>query len=110
MPNVTGKAGEVILVIDHDLYNTNIGKEFRKQLLQDYPALPQPEPLFDLIQIPSQAFTSIFKTHRNILIVRISDEYPEPKMIIQKDLYAKPQMVINIIAPTNEKLEELITR
>jgi hypothetical protein len=108
LPNVTGKSGEVILVIDHELYKTNIGIEFRKLLLHDYPALPQPEPLFDLIQIPSQAFTSIFKTHRNILIVRVSDEYPEPKMIIQKDLYAKPQMVINIIAPNNVMLEALI--
>ncbi|OFX88190.1 MAG: hypothetical protein A2X00_05360 [Bacteroidetes bacterium GWE2_32_14] len=108
LPNVTGKAGEVILVLDNDLYSSNIGKEFKRHLVRDYPGLPQPEPLFDLIQIPYQAFTSIFKTHRNVLIVRVSDEYKEPKMIIQKDLYAKPQMVINILAPNNAALESLI--
>lgn len=108
LPNVTGKAGEVVLVMEEDLYNSNSGKEFRKHLLIDYPALPQPEPLFDLVQIPYSAFTSIFKTHRNILIVRIEDEFKEPKMIVQKDLYAKPQIVINILASSNEMLEELI--
>jgi len=108
LPNVTGKAGEVILVIDNDLWDSNVGKEFRKKLVQDYPGLPQPEPLFDLIQIPYQAFSSIFKSHRNILIVRVDKEYKEPRMIIQKDLYAKPQMVINIIAPDITILESLI--
>jgi len=108
LPNVTGKAGEVILVLDNDLWDSNVGKEFRKQLVRDYPGLPQPEPLFDLIQIPYQAFSSIFKSHRNILIVRVDKEYKEPRMIIQKDLYAKPQMVINIIAPDVTILENLI--
>jgi hypothetical protein len=108
LPNVTGKAGEVILVLDNELWESNVGREFRKQLVRDYPGLPQPEPLFDLVQIPYQAFTSIFKTHRNILIVRVSKEFKEPRMVIQKDLYAKPQMVINIIAPDATILENLI--
>ena len=108
LPNVTGKAGEVVLVIDNDLWNSEVGKEFRKKLIRDYPGLPQPEPLFDLIHIPYQAFTSIFKTHRNVIIVQISNEYSEPKIIIQKNLYAKPQIVINVIGPDISTIENLI--
>lgn len=109
LPNVTGRAGEVVLIIDNDLWSSNIGGEFKKYLTTDYPGLPQSEPLFDLIQIPYQAFSSIFKTHRNLLIVRVSNEFKEAKMIVQKDVYASPQLVINILAPTNEELEKLIS-
>lgn len=109
LPNVSGRAGEVILVIDNDLWSTNIGNQFKTYLTIDYPGLPQSEPLFDLIQLPTQAFTNIFKTHRNIIIVRISDEYKEPKVVIQKNVYAKPQIVINVIAPNKTVLENLIS-
>ena len=108
MTNVTGKAGEVIVVIEPDLWNSNIGLEFRRKLAQDYPGLPQSEPLFDLVHIPYSSFSSIFKTHRNILFVKVSNEYDEAKMVIQNDLYAKPQIVINIIAPSDSIMEELI--
>jgi len=108
MTNVTGKAGEVVIVIEPDLWNSNIGLEFRRKLAQDYPGLPQSEPLFDLVHIPYSSFSSIFKTHRNILFVKVSNEYDEAKMIIQNDLYAKPQIVINIIAPSDSIMEELI--
>ena len=108
MTNVTGKAGEVIIVIEPELWNSNIGKEFKKKLAQDYPGLPQVEPLFDLVHIPYSSFSNIFKTHRNILIVKVSNEYNEPKMIIQKDLCAQPQIVINILAPNDSSMEALI--
>ena len=108
MTNVTGKAGEVVIVIEPDLWNSNIGLEFRRKLAQDYPGLPQSEPLFDLVHIPYSSFSSIFKTHRNILFVKVSNEYDEAKMVIQNDLYAKPQIVINIIAPNDSIMEELI--
>ncbi|HAN17859.1 MAG: hypothetical protein A2X13_05645 [Bacteroidetes bacterium GWC2_33_15] len=108
MTNVTGKAGEVVIVIEPGMWNSNIGVEFRRKLAQDYPGLPQAEPLFDLVHIPYSAFSNIFKTHRNILLVKVSNEYDEPKMIIQKNLYAKPQIVINILAPDDSSMEALI--
>ncbi|MGE0088436.1 MAG: DUF4837 family protein [Bacteroidales bacterium] len=109
LPNVTGKSGEVVLVIDNELWSSKVGDEFKKYLASDYPGLPQPEPLFDLVQIPYQAFSNIFKTHRNLLIVRVSNEFKEARMILQKDVYASPQLVINILAPNNEVLEKLIS-
>ena len=64
LPNVSGKSGEVILVIEPDQWSTNVGLEFRKKLSQAYPALPQNEPIFDLIHIPYSAFSNIFKKAR----------------------------------------------
>jgi len=108
MTNVTGKAGEVVIVIEPELWNSSIGLEFKKKLAQDFPGLPQVEPLFDLVHIPYSSFSNIFRTHRNILIVKVSNEYDEAKMVIQNDLYAKPQIVINILAPNDSVMEALI--
>ena len=30
LPNVSGKSGEVVLVIENKLWNSNVGEEFRK--------------------------------------------------------------------------------
>lgn len=109
LPNVTGKSGEVVLVIEPDQWSSQTGEEFRNKLSQAHPALPQKEPIFDLVHIPYRAFSNIFKTHRNIVLVKIDKDIPEPKMIIQEDLWAKPQLIINVIAPDIETLNTLVS-
>ncbi|MFC2096483.1 DUF4837 family protein [Bacteroidota bacterium] len=108
LTNVTGKSGEVVLVIDPDHWSSNVGMEFKKTLSQAYPALPQDEPIFDLVHIPYSAFSNIFKTHRNIIFAKIDKDLHEPKMIIQKDIWAKPQIVVNVLAPDDSSLEALV--
>lgn len=108
LPNVTGKSGEVVLVIEPSLWSSDTGKEFKKMLSQTHPALPQPEPVFDLIHIPYSAFSNIFKTHRNVIIAKIDKDLHEPKMIVQENLWAKPQIVVNVLAPDESSLEELV--
>jgi hypothetical protein len=108
LQNVSGKSGEVVLVIEPILWNSNVGKEFRKKLNQAHPALPQPEPVFDLIHIPYSAFSNIFKTHRNLIIVKIDKNLQEPKMIVQENLWAKPQIIVNVLAPDESSLETLV--
>ncbi|MFC2104745.1 DUF4837 family protein [Bacteroidota bacterium] len=108
LPNVTGKSGEVVLVIDPSLWSSNVGTELKKKLRQAHPALPQVEPMFDLVHIPYNAFSNIFKTHRNIVFAKIDKDLHEPKMVIQKDIWAKPQIIINVLAPDDNSLEALI--
>lgn len=108
LPNVTGKSGEVILVIDPDHWAADAGSAFKKKLSQTYPALPQKEPVFDLVHIPYDAFSSIFKTHRNVIFAKVDKDMHEPKMIVQKDVWAKPQLVINVIAPDEKSLAALV--
>jgi len=108
LPNVSGAAGEVVLVIEPNQWSSESGELFRKKLSQPCPALPQKEPLFDLIHIPYNAFTNIFKTHRNIIIAKIDKDIHEPKMILQKDVWAKPQLVINVIAPNDSSLATVL--
>lgn len=107
--NVTGKAGEVIVVADKGVWIGEPGIELRKVLASDYPALPQKEPAYNLVQIPVSAFSSLFQTHRNIIILQIdANEYTDPQIVTKEDVWAAPQTVINISAPSKEAAAKYI--
>lgn len=68
LPNISGKAGEVIVVIDKGQWEGAVGTVLRDTLACDYPYLPQREPLFTLINVAPVGFTQMFQLHRNIVI------------------------------------------
>ncbi|WP_163716173.1 DUF4837 family protein [Mangrovibacterium lignilyticum] len=104
---VTGKAGEVVVVIPKETWNGNVGESIRKTLAQPQISLPQEEPIFDLISVPPSAFKEIFKTSRNIVNVRISPTIDTAKVEFKKDIWAWPQAVINISAKSGEDFEQV---
>ena len=88
MPNISGKAGEIVVVINKGTWESEAGAALRGLLAVDEPYLPQREPMFNLVNIPENAFSSIFQTHRNIVIVRILKDIKEPKVILQENVWA----------------------
>lgn len=108
LPNITGKAGEVIVVIDKGNWEGSVGTVLRDSLACDTPFLPQREPLFNLVNVPSSAFTNMFQIHRNIIMVNISPSVTEPGVIYRKDAWAAPQTIININAADSEAAVALI--
>ena len=105
--NVGGKAGEIIIVANKAQWETEPGNELRNILAAQYPYLPQSEPSYTLINIPHKSFTSLFEYHRNILILKV-DPNLESKFVAQEDVWAAPQTVILITAPTNEEAAKVI--
>jgi len=75
LPLISGKPGEIIVVIDKYEWNSAIGDTLRKIFEAPYNILPQYEPIFDLIQLDHDGFGKIFMTHRNIIIINISETY-----------------------------------
>lgn len=108
MPTISGKAGEVVVVINKGQWESDPGIALRSLLGQDQPFLPQREPMFTLINIPANAFTDIFKSHRNIIMVNISPELKEKKIVYQINVWAAPQLVITISAPNAQEAAEEI--
>ncbi len=108
LPNVTGPAGEVLIVMDNNLWKSQGGNKLREAMEQEYPALPQPEPLFDVIHIPAGAFDDLFKMHRSILILDVSSVHKSAEIFYTENIWAKPQIVIRLLAPDPESLEQLI--
>jgi len=108
LPSVTGKASELVVVIDKNQWNS-IGNEFEKTFRKEFPFLPQPEPAFDLVHIPYSAFSNIFKTHRNLVMTKFLKE-SKPKILVKKDVYSYPQLVVTIIAPDTASMKKLIIK
>lgn len=77
LPNVSGKAGEVIIVVGKDNWEGNLGNEIGSLLARDCEYLPQREPLYSLVNLAPGAFSDMFKLHRNIVIFNIDSTVVE---------------------------------
>ncbi len=108
MPNISGKAGEVIIVIDKGAWEGSVGITLRDSLAADHPFLPQAEPLYTLVNVAPSGFTNLFKVHRNIILVNIGADVVDPGVVFRQDVWAAPQCVIGINAPDSETAIALI--
>ena len=108
LPNVSGKAGEVLIVINKEYWEGNVGTELRELLASDCPYLPQKEPLYTLINIAPGAFTDIFQIHRNIFFVNIDSSVTSPDIIFRTDVWSTPQCFIGVNAPDSDTALKLI--
>ena len=109
-PKVSGKAGELLLVMPERNWISEPGSTFREILTTDKNGLPQPEPLFSLIHVIPDQFAKIFNSHRNIILVSIGPENEKNKISVQQDLWSTPQIVINIKAESDEACKELLNK
>jgi len=108
LPNISGKAGEVIVVIDKGAWEGSVGATLRDSLAADCPFLPQREPLYTLVDVAPSGFNNMFQIHRNIILMNISNNVTEPGVQIRKDIWAAPQCVIYVNAKDNESAVDLL--
>lgn len=108
LPNVTGAAGEVVVVMNSSVIKDSIAKTLKTILEEEFPMIPQSEPLFDAILIPSSGFSDVFRSHRNIIIVKVDDNFKEAKITTQRDVWASPQTVLNLTGPTYPTIEKML--
>jgi hypothetical protein len=105
LPGITGKAGELVVVMDEKYWKSEAGDTVFNSLTQHVYGLPQPEPMFNVVHIKSSAFTKIFQTHRNIIHAVIGQDQ-RPSIELKTDVWATPQVVVEIRA---NSVEEFVT-
>lgn len=108
LPNISGHAGEVIVVIDKGDWEGAVGTTLRDTLGQDCKFLPQREPLYTLVNVIPSGFTNMFQIHRNIIVVNIKADVVDPGVKLRQDVWAKPQIVISIDAKSSTEAVDLI--
>lgn len=108
--NITGKAYELVVVIPDKAWEGEPGKLIQESLGQFQDALPQQEPIFNLVNIPPDAFKSIFKSTRNILFCEILSTTPKGQVIFEDDVWAYPQATVRIKAKSTEEFDELYNK
>ena len=108
LPTVSGKAGEVIVILGRDDWEGNLGNEVRELLACDCPYLAQKEPLYSLVNVSPTGFSDLFKVHRNIVIFDINPQVQEPGVKLINDAWAHPQCVLKISAADSESASALL--
>ena len=102
--NAGGKPYEIILSVEHELWNGEAGDTLRSVLLEPVPMLNQVEPMFDVSRVNPGALKDVVLRHRNILIVGINSDLKEPESVARYNVYARPQIIVNITAPDSGSL------
>ena len=110
LPNISGKPGEIVVAITKGNWEGSFGTVLRDSLEAEFPFLPQSEPMYELVNVAPSGFTSMFQIHRNIIVANISADVTEPGVIYKSDVWAAPQCVIRINAPTEEIAVELFQK
>ncbi|HLN52707.1 MAG TPA: DUF4837 family protein [Lentimicrobium sp.] len=108
-PSSTGNPNEIIIVAQDNLWKTSLSDTVKSFFSSFRPGLPQPEPLFKVVQIEVSEFSRLFETHRNILIISIDSSLKEAKFESAYNVWARPQRVVKISAPTIELLKTAFT-
>ncbi len=111
LPSSGGKTLEAILVIPDEVYKGEIKDSIGKYFMQACPWLPQPEPLFDIVQMNPVGFfnSEMFTKHRNIIIIDIKAGNPN-KLKKQIDYKSYPQAYFEFSVDNRDSLFSLMAR
>ena len=104
----SGRAYELLVVVDHGVWDRAAGRALHDALDADMPGLPQSEPSFLIMYTSPKDYDSTLKLIRNIIIVDIQDIYTKASFKYAKDVYANPQMILTIQAPNEEEFEKFV--
>lgn len=104
----SGEFGELLVVVENDVWTSAIGDSLRILLESPIFGLPQPENAFDIKQITPGQLSDESLYHRNILKVILDSEDGSSKLKVNEGTHAKSQIILSLIAPTEEKMSQLI--
>ncbi|WP_075591227.1 DUF4837 family protein [Labilibacter marinus] len=98
-----GAPGELLIVMDKDIQQSPIKSVLVDFAKEEFPCIPQPEPIFRLTIITPNDFEGHFKAYRNILIVK--QNQAEPAVKYKNNLWASHQQVVEINAADETKFK-----
>ena len=110
MPSATGKLGEVVIVINKNYWESELGAVVKTTFASNMAMLTRDEPELDLIQTIPSSFAGSYATNRNVVDVGISKKYKTFKIDIFKDAKAIGQTYINIKSPNSKLVIEYLLK
>ena len=126
LPSMSGKSGDMILIMDSVQWNGNIGEELRSMFRAEVPGLPREEPLFNLIYVHPRKGYTLLTQIRNLVFVFTLDQQTAGSKILKesfseetlerirtdssfflvttKNEYSRGQEVMYLLSDTQENL------
>jgi len=108
LPNPSGRAGEVLLVMNDVYWEGESGKLLNSTMTQDVAGLAWSEPIFDISRLPRAAYNDMVRIARNIIDVEVGDRYSVAKVKFFKEQFSRTQAYVKIQAPDEASLYEAI--
>lgn len=96
-----GSRNHITLVIEDDLWESEVGDSIREKLAGTIFGFVKDEPIFDLDQYSPEIFGEKARTGRNIVLFSNTDEY---SFLLEKSLYATPQNFFFVRGKNNKEL------
>ncbi len=107
-PSATGRAGELLVVMNTSKFEGPAGDAVREVFEAQVPMVLTFEPMFDLVQIQEESFVKLFETHRHIFMADISENHSKATIEISRDVWSYPQMVIRVKAPNDSIFQRVM--
>ena len=104
LPSNTGNLSELVLVISDELWADSAGIIITDVLQENIKAIPQQEALFDIYNIEAKDFSSIFKTHKNVLWISNSEDEKFERI---DQMWSKDQLYVHLSNASEEALINL---
>ncbi len=105
IPKSSGNLYNVSVVVDNELWKSNVGDVIRDILTTIVSGLPQDEPMFDINQIPPQVFSGFAAKNRTVLKIEQGDD---SGIKIATDAFAQPQKVIVVTGQNDFQIIEVL--
>lgn len=129
LPNATGGYDEIMFFVSDAIYSDTLSKQMKKAFVQAYKILPQPEARFVTSTVAYSKRNNILKRFINSVFVLTQDEKSamvsemlsiltaeekkalqngSQKVFYKKNLWAKGQNIMLLIAPSVEEIPQFI--
>ncbi len=108
LPNISGGAYEVLIVMDNKDWKEVGGRAVYDLFDYSVPQLPQSEPMFKISRVEHEAFTELLRPARNIFMVKVGDEYTTTKMKFANSRWAKYQALAMVTSPCTDSLKVFV--
>lgn len=105
LPAQSGRSGELLIVLNEEQWKGELGRTVKEIFAAELPGIGQPEPYFELIQVPNKAFKKIFKTHRNILLIELEDT---AVVRLKSNVWAEDQELAYVSGTSYEEIRNIL--
>ena len=106
----SGRSSEVLVVCTDKQWNGVLGDSLNAILMQGVLGLPQNEPLFTLSHVSENYFRDAYKKYRNIIYFTTDPSVETPKVAVNHNAWAQPQMLIRIHAKDEQQAAETLSK
>ena len=104
-----GLPSELLLVVDDDVWHSDIADTLKAITQGAVPGLMQEEPFFKTIRISSRNYAQTYTTFHSKLFVHLDSKLKSAKIGVSRDVDAKPQIEVVVGAPNIDSLRKFLS-